>query len=267
MKIKYDNHGEVWESLKVSNQKKILTWLKDDTLDFWRHFRKIENLKPLIDHSPNARWLTVGDGRFGTDAHNLKKIGAKKVHATDLYTILLKEGKNLNFIDEYSKENIENLSFNDNAFDYILCKETLHHLPRPYFGLYELIRVSKNGVVIIEPRDRLIDTTIMDFIPIFIRKILRYKVVEHDFENVGNYVYSLSVREIEKFMLGLNYNLYAIKYINDSYEAGVEYVNIKPNNFKDLVFVFKIKFKILLRNFLDFIHIRKSNYICAIIFN
>ena len=79
MKIKYDNHGEHWESLKNSNQKKILTWLKDDTLDFWRHFRKIENLKPLIDHSPNARWLTVGDGRFGTDAHNLKKIGAKKV--------------------------------------------------------------------------------------------------------------------------------------------------------------------------------------------
>ena len=42
------------------------------------------------------------------------------------------------------------------------------------------------------------------------------------YEEVGNFVYTISEREIEKIALGLNYDLVAFKGLNDDYIAGVE---------------------------------------------
>ena len=52
--------------------------------------------------------------------------------------------------------------------------------------------------------------------------VRRKKITYHDFEEAGNYLYSLSKREIEKFALGLNYKIVAFKGINDAYFEGVE---------------------------------------------
>jgi len=52
--------------------------------------------------------------------------------------------------------------------------------------------------------------------------VRRKKITYHDFEEAGNYLYSLSKREIEKFALGLNYKIVAFKGINDAYFKGVE---------------------------------------------
>ncbi len=53
--------------------------------------------------------------------------------------------------------------------------------------------------------------------------MLRKKNDKHFFEKSGNYVFSISKREIEKVALGLNYTTIAFKGINDAFISGVEY--------------------------------------------
>ncbi|MCX7986598.1 MAG: class I SAM-dependent methyltransferase, partial [Bacteroidales bacterium] len=66
--------------------------------------------------------------------------------------------------DKYRKENAEQLSVPDNSYDYVSCREALHHFPRPYLALYEMLRVSKKGIIIIEPIDILAKMPIILFL-------------------------------------------------------------------------------------------------------
>lgn len=52
---------------------------------------------------------------------------------------------------------------------------------------------------------------------------MRIKSHRHEFEESGNYVFSISRRELEKVSLGLNYKTISFKGINDVYFAGVEF--------------------------------------------
>lgn len=47
--------------------------------------------------------------------------------------------------------NIENLPYDDEVFDYVLCFETLEHVPNPIASLRELKRICKNKVYISIP--------------------------------------------------------------------------------------------------------------------
>ena len=49
--------------------------------------------------------------------------------ATDIGRSFLPLAKSQNLIDDYSVENVEKLSFVDNAFDCVFCKEAFHHFP------------------------------------------------------------------------------------------------------------------------------------------
>jgi ubiquinone/menaquinone biosynthesis C-methylase UbiE len=125
--IKYDRHQEHWDAaINDPETKKVAsTWLnQSNTLDRWRHNRMYSTLKPIIEDNPEASWLTVGDGRFGTDAHNIIEMGAKSVHASDISDTLLKVGNEKGFIQSYSAENAEALSFADNSSDFgLLCHD------------------------------------------------------------------------------------------------------------------------------------------------
>ena len=68
---------------------------------------------------------------------------------TNLLEVASKKG----IIDSFSKQNAENLDFENDTFDYVLIKESLHHLPRPWLALYESFRDCKKGVIVIEPND------------------------------------------------------------------------------------------------------------------
>lgn len=61
----------------------------------------------------------------------------------------------------------------------------------------------------------------------FLGKSLYYEF--GNYETVGNYVYSISEREIEKVALGFNYDLVAFKGLNDCYLEGVETEPKKDN--------------------------------------
>ena len=102
--IKYDNHENEWEKVlnDGSRNKIAATWLNQtNSMDRWRHDRMYKLMGPLIKYNKNFSWLTVGDGRYGTDANALLKLGDKNVMCTDISDKLLKIGSERGFINQY----------------------------------------------------------------------------------------------------------------------------------------------------------------------
>jgi len=247
MQIKYDNQDEEWAECLSNKGKNIHAkqWLKQNTLDYWRHQRMLSTIKPFI--KANEKWLTIGDGRYGTEANFIISNGAKAL-ATDYSDKLLKIGKEIGFINEYKKENAESLSFQDNSFDYVLIKEALHHFPRPWIALHEAFRVCKKGVIIIEPNDQI--THRINFVSKLFKNIFNlYKRVKgkylnkdcYAFEEVGNFIYTTNTREFEKFLLGMHYRDIGFIELNDHYVKGVEFIelNDKKISTKSKILIFK----------------------------
>ncbi len=230
----YQSHSGHFEQYKKGGNRASLarTWLDQNTVDSWRHNRHYKALDPILISAKDSNWLTVGDGRFGRDARYILDQGVKAL-ATDISDSLLKEARNDGYIKYYKKENAERLSFEDMEFDYTLCKESYHHFPRPMIALYEMLRVSKKGILLIEPNDDFISDSLLTGlsrnIKIVIKRLLGKIADKHSFEETGNFVYRISQREMEKVALGLNYRYLAIKGINDIYLEGAEYEHISEN--------------------------------------
>lgn len=205
---------------------------KQDSIDYWRHDRMYNLLTPLL--SEEHRWLTVGDG-MGTDANWLYKKGMD-VMASDISDAVLKKACEEKYIPACSKQNAEHILFDDNAFDYALCKEAYHHFPRPYLAVYEMLRVSRKAIVLIEPVDIGIEMPLLGclkyvldrFSPTLIDKVWKNR---YSFETVGNYVYKTSEREIEKIAMGVNLPYVAFKGLNDFYSASLD-LSLPPTNNK-----------------------------------
>ncbi len=264
----YDNHQSEWEKILIDPKRRLIgeSWLRVGTLDHWRHNRMRDPIRTLINHDKNSSWLTIGDGRFGTDGHYLQKEGLKNVHCTDISDTLLKIGKKEGYIESFSVENAENIRFDDGDFDYVFCKEAFHHFPRPYIALHEMFRVSKKAVVMIEPRDQLIARPPFDFLMKCIRVIFKKNSLENTFEPVGNYVYSVSERELDKFMLGMHYQYVAYYGLNDCYINGVEFIDRNSKSIKDQFIKFKLKLKIISLNILTSLKITNSLLLISILF-
>jgi 2-polyprenyl-3-methyl-5-hydroxy-6-metoxy-1,4-benzoquinol methylase len=182
-------------------------------------------------------WLTVGDYN-GLEANYLLQ-RKQNVIASDISDAFLKEAKLEGLISDYSKQNAEKLSFGDNSFDYVMCKEAYHHFPRPTMAVYEMLRVCKKAVIVIaEPLDILSKMSLLIFIKNLLDKINPSLINalwknRFSFEHVGNYVYKVSEREIEKLAMGIGLPLIAFKYVN--IDAGVAYkilsrIGIIPQN-------------------------------------
>jgi SAM-dependent methyltransferase len=204
MDIKYDNHKIAWElATSIESHKRTAeAWFKTGTVYRWLNDRRMRLIYPLIDTFPECSWVTVGDGRYGLDASHIISKAVLHVHATDVDDTLLKIGKEKGVICSFSEENAEQLSFADDSFDFALCKDALHHCPRPYHALWEMLRIVRSCVVVMEPTDL---------------------SQPHEFETVGNFVYRLTIRDYEKFLLGLHLRWIAYRGYNDYHEEGVEH--------------------------------------------
>lgn len=221
-----------------------------------------EFIDPLLNFYPGRKWLTVGDGRYGTDAHYLLERGAN-VLATDISTALLQVGKETGFINEYKRENAEKLNIKDESYDFVFCKESFHHFPRPMIALYEMLRVAKNAVILIEPHDSA--SPIESLAVRLLRKASTLSFNTgyfNSFEESGNYVYKVSEREIEKAAVALQLPALAFAGLDDFYISGVEYE--KPN-LESPVFL-KTKLALFILNILYKLGIRKRSIIVTIIF-
>ena len=222
------------------------SWFNETTTDFWRHKRMYETTRPLAEYYSNAKWLTVGDGRYGLDSIRMKNFfQLQHVFPTDIGENMLRISKEKGWINEFGVENAEHLSFADNSFDVVFCKEAFHHFPRPYLALYEMLRVCKKAVVMIEPAERLIlngvrsKPYIISAIKLLFSKLIGKNYspyvpevlkLSHAFEVSGNYLYAVSVREMEKLVHGMDLGGLACYGFNDVYEKGCEFEMAKEGN-------------------------------------
>ncbi len=195
-------------------------------VDAWRHRRMHLMLKPLLEQYRDANWMTIGDGRFGSDAHFLLQEGADVV-ASSISDVTLKIAESRGFIQRSRQENAEELTAEDDSFDFVYCKEAYHHFSRPPVGFYEMLRVARIAVVLVEPieQDRLLNH-VKDRIKIFLRKD-----ESTIFEPVGNFLYRASLREIWKMVMALDCGLLAHRKFNDFYHprlAAGRYGRLSP---------------------------------------
>lgn len=192
------------------------TWWDDSTANHWRHRRFMEPVLDVLQTKDNT-WLTIGDGS-GHDTWIMRNEGFKDVLTTDIGDGTLKRSLAEGHIQKFEQANAENLQFAANQFDFVLCKEAFHHMRRPYLGIYEMLRVARQAVVLIEPQDQW-----GDFPP-------RAGDPTPFYERVGNYVYTLSKRDVQKLSLGLNLPGYACKNMQDVYIQGCEFAKATPTD-------------------------------------
>jgi ubiquinone/menaquinone biosynthesis C-methylase UbiE len=206
------------EEAKVEHLNKNI--LAENSLSNWLQNIFFSCIDPLLKVK-GQKWLTVGDA-YGFDARYILQDGTQSAEASDLNTDFLKTAQQNGLIEKYSAQNAEKLTFEDNAFDYILCKETYHHFPRPYAALYEMIRVASKGIIIIEPQDPVTKMPLLlsmlnilsKFNPKLIKRVWKN---QFSYEPVGNFIYKISEREFEKFAAGLNLPMIAFKQINPNF--------------------------------------------------
>jgi ubiquinone/menaquinone biosynthesis C-methylase UbiE len=94
---------------------------------------------------------------------------------------------------------MERLSFEDDAFDWSYTALSLHHLPRPVLGFYELLRTSREGVIFIEPQDTWLTR-------LFVRSGLA-----REYEDVGNYVYRWAEHDVRRLCQSMYYTWHVKK--------------------------------------------------------
>ena len=252
-KQSYKKQSQIFSDKSEKHSKLTETWFDETTADYWLHNRMYEAID-CIKNSDSSRWLTVGDGRWGLDAIRIKKRGFKEVLPTDLCETLLEESKIRGLIEDYRVENVEQLSFSDNSFDFVFCKESYHHFPRPYMALYEMLRVSSKAVFLVEPNDepmaqsvktkdwlRFKFQVLLSKLKMNVRLIHYRKPVvfaQKGYEESGNFIYSISKHEIQKLMQGLDYPQMVYKEMNTHYIEGCEFEPAdisKSSIFKQLV--------------------------------
>lgn len=214
---------EYAEGRERSDRAKLL--LDEHSVAYLVMAQQMEKLLPVLEHFPAASWLTVGDGRHAFEARFLMKHGAGRVLPSNYDPTLLREAQRQGHITDYAEEDLEQLSFADGSFDFICCKDTLHHLLRPYRGLYEMLRVAREGVFLIEPFDHSFAASAMYH--------TRPESPYHDFEEeAGNYVYSFSERELEKLCVSHGWRCLAARGVNVIQEHGIDNASTDPRDLR-----------------------------------
>jgi SAM-dependent methyltransferase len=152
--------------------------------------RQIDEAIARVSGVAGKRVLTVCAGK-GVECGRLLDAGAK-LTATDLSPDAVRRLRELYPRIEAQTADAEALPFADASFDVVLVRRGLHHLPRPMLGIYEMLRVARSHVVLLEAQDnwltrRLTAGRLFGLIPHGGRV-----------ECHGNYIYRFSRRELRK---------------------------------------------------------------------
>ena len=171
-------------------------FINPDSYWYWEHTYCLEHLKEFFTLTSGSTYLTVGDGFCGREGGFIQKFG-NHVHASDIEPCLIEISRSKGLVDSYSRQDLYNLTFSDNSCDYVFIKESLHHLSKPYAGFYEMLRVAKKGVILIEPNG---DT--------------EQPYIYNNFESSGNYMFTFSSHDLIKSAIafGNGYKYFLLTY-------------------------------------------------------
>jgi len=256
-------HEKHLADLVHEKDKRFFTMRNKDCVAYKLNTITLEALKPFL--SEENSWLTVGD-YLGFEAKYFQEHNQNAI-ASDISDAFLSEAKKEGLIKNYSKQNVESLSFDEGEIDYVSCREAFHHFPRAYLGAYEMIRVARKAAIIIEPIDILQKSGLLLYIknladifsPYLINKLWKNRF---SWEKVGNYVFKISEREVEKMAMGIGLPCIAFKSMNLNLKVK-EDMNEVPTNQKLLnKFNRKTKFK----NLLSKLRIVPYNTLISVIF-
>ena len=115
------------------------------------HF--ISTLYSFLELKDNFKSLDVGCGTGYYCRLIAPKIKKGKIIGIDIDNKLIKRAKELtkeSYVN-YEIGDVYNLEFEDNSFDLVWCQTVLCNLDKPNKALQEMIRVSKNKVIALEP--------------------------------------------------------------------------------------------------------------------
>ena len=183
-------------------------------LDAYNHERMIRFIVSLIEKFGSGEWLTVGDN--GDDAVMLRSAGVRQVTASSISTVFLQRLAEAGCLDRIPVRelNAEKLDLPDGAVDVLVCKEAYHHFPRAPLAFYEFLRVSRRGVVLIEPLEG--RGRPLDLLRAFAKMVLRRRSPAYEkFEPVGNFIYRVDVGEIRRMLTALQVPWFAIQPFNN----------------------------------------------------
>lgn len=176
--------------------------------DTKRHYTMLASTEGLLEPLKPVSLLSVGDN-LARDAGYFKRLFpdswciASDLHADGIHTAA-KEG----WVDAALSADVEALPFGDGEIDCVVAKEAFHHWPRPMLGVYEMLRVARKAILLIEPFD------VMHGIA---RPLPETHSFCDDYEEVGNYKYQISLREMLKVAWSLYYPAVAAVGFNDPY--------------------------------------------------
>jgi ubiquinone/menaquinone biosynthesis C-methylase UbiE len=201
--------------LEVSSERTPALIGARDTIDAWHHERMFRAARPILAAFPQSDWLTVGDG--GADGWMLRQMGAPRVTASSISDARLLQLKRSGHLDgvEVCAINAEAIDLPDGSVDFILCKEAFHHFPHAPLAFYEFLRVARRGFLLIEPSE-IGSRRLLDVLRTFAKLTLRRRAPVYElFEPVGNYIYRVSQREVERMLTAVQLPWFAIWNFNN----------------------------------------------------
>ena len=156
-------------------------------------FAALSRLLTGLNVTLTRKSVLIASCGTGLDVHYLRKYYDPDFTVSDLSEESVQMTLKLNKNIQGGVEDNENLSFADDSFDYVFIAASLHHLPRPLVGLYELIRVARYGVIVIEPNDS------------WLTRLATHFKLATEVEEAGNYVYRFSAWDIKRISRALFY--------------------------------------------------------------
>ena len=181
--------------------------------DTMRHYELLRSSDGLLDHINPLSILTVGDNLARDAGYFKKRYPQANCIASDLYADGIQDAASKGYVDSVISADIESLPFGDSEVDCVIAKEAFHHWPRPMLGLYEMLRVAKKAVLLIEPND-VCHGNVSTFVD-----LVSYC---DEYEQVGNYKYQISLRELLKTTWSLYYPAVAAVGFNDPYQPNLK---------------------------------------------
>lgn len=149
-------------------------------------FQRVKRMLDGLGLTLNRQSVLVASCGSGIDVHYLRKFyETPTFHVSDYSENATRTAMQNLGVDGSVQDN-ERLTFSDNTFDYSFVSLSLHHLPRPLVGMYELLRVARKGVIVIEPNDALLT------------RIATRLGLATEVEASGNYVYRISDHDVDR---------------------------------------------------------------------